>query len=694
MIEWEATAGGFRVFDSDNSELPVFGSELTFYRASDEIPRPVDITLDCAASELSFPAAVVYAISLETGKSYELGNDTQPLSLQDEEYLIDLDTEIKSYLRFEGPAALRRSEDYDRVTLSLPARQRVTIGFRSRHRRPADTLTVPPTPEGFATALSHLPAAHKTTGPERSYPTLRGHPPLVELGDEPSIPDRVAEAVPDNGIRLEVSDAIEQLFVLSPLSYYLGADVEVSNIDAPRLRAPAMDVDLELPTLPELEIDAARLLQKVFFLDCLVRNSGPYGTTLAEASLLDALGIDATDLYKSEPAQRLASYLDIGYSAIEQRLPDWHLATYVDPTPKHMETLPFLLDTLSLVYQPRTSELEGNELVERSLDDFYRGAGGSNAGQVASVDIVKPELRNGRVHSWLADGTPIDVFKCVPAAFENRLDYLTREGDTIEIAVVMNDEEMRDEHADVAQIYRGRSEDIPINVEVYDRRSCAELARLFESDLDFVHYIGHCEEHGLRCPDGYLSASSLDECNTQTFFLNACGSYHEGVELIEKGSVVGAITFSQVLNDHAIKVGSAFARLLVHGFGFERALQLARRRIMMGKDYAVVGDGTHTLAQNGNRLPTTITLEEIEGQYLISYDQFSTRHTGSFYRPYIGDATYAYLCGNESEFVVDQSELLEFMERADSPVIYGGDVCWSENLVDRLENEIDERSTS
>jgi hypothetical protein len=689
MIEWEATAGGFRVFDSDNSQLAVSGSELTFYRADQEIPRPVDITLDCAASELSFPAAVVYAISLESGQTHELGSDTEPLSLQNEEYLIDLDTEIKSYLRFEGPAALRRSEDFDQVTLSLPARQRITVGFRSRHRRPADTLTVPPTPDGFATALTHLPAAHKTTGPERSYPTLRGHPPLVELDDQTSIPDAFTEAIPDNGIRLEVPRSIEQLFVLSPLSYYLGAKVQVSEHDAPRLRAPAIGLDHEFPTLPELETDTARLLRKVFFLDCLVRNAGPYGTTLAEASLLDALGLDTTELYRSEPAQRLASYLDISYGAIEQRLPDWHLATYVDPQPERMETLPFLLDTLSLVYQPRTSELEGNELVERSLDDFYRGAGGHNAGQVASVDIVKPELRSGRIHSWLAEGTPIDVFKCVPAAFENRLDYLGREGDTIEIAVVMNDQDMRDEHADVAEIYRARSEDIPINVEVYDRLSCAELGRIFESELDFVHYIGHCEEHGLRCPDGYLSASSLDECNAQTFFLNACGSYHEGVELIEQGSVAGAITFSQVLNDHAIKVGSAFARLLVHGFGFERALQLARRRIMMGKDYAVVGDGTHTLAQNGNRLPATVTLEEIEGQYLISYDQFSTRHTGSFYRPYIGDATYAYLCGNESEFVVDKPELLTFLRRADSPVIYDGDVYWSEDLVEQLEDGVD-----
>jgi len=206
-----------------------------------------------------------------------------------------------------------------------------------------------------------------------------------------------------------------------------------------------------------------------------------------------------------------------------------------------------------------------------------------------------------------------------------------------------------------------------------------------ESHTDFVHYIGHCETHGLRCPDGYLSASSLSECNAETFFLNACGSFHQGRELVERGSVAGAVTFSGVLNDHAVKVGSTFARLLVHGFSMERAVRLARRRIMMGKDYAVVGDGTHVLTQSSNRLPATVTLQETDaGGFLLTYDQFSAGNLGAFYRPYIEGNEYSYLCGNESEFALDREATRSFLRRAEMPVIYDGDLYWSGELYGAL----------
>jgi hypothetical protein len=433
--------------------------------------------------------------------------------------------------------------------------------------------------------------------------------------------------------------------------------------------------------MPDLERDATRVLRKTFFLDCLVRNAGPYSTNLAEASLLDTLDLDAERLYEATPAERLATYLSVPFEAVEQRLPDWHLSTYVDPVREHVETLPYLLNDLSLVYTPRTSELEGAELVERSLGDFYR----SGAGQVASVDVVKPELRSSRIHGWLADGVPIDVFKSAPAAYRNRYRYAGGAPGPTEIVVVLNDEEMYGEGVDVGAIYRERAEELPLEIEVYDHLSTAELAQVFEDGGDLVHYIGHCEEDGLRCPDGYMAASTLAECNAQTFFLNACGSYYEGIELVERGAVAGAITFSQVLDEHAAKVGSAFARLLVHGFSVERAMQLARRRIMMGKDYAVVGDGTHVLTQNENRLPATARLEEVAPeQFLLTYDQYQTGDIGGYYRPYVGDNDYSYLCGNESEFALDRSAVLSFLERAEMPVIYDGEFRWSHDLYQRL----------
>jgi len=73
--------------------------------------------------------------------------------------------------------------------------------------------------------------------------------------------------------------------------------------------------------MPDLERDVERLLRKTFFLDCLVRNAGPYATTLSELSLLEALEIDAETLYEASPQDRLATYLDVPYAAIKHRLP-------------------------------------------------------------------------------------------------------------------------------------------------------------------------------------------------------------------------------------------------------------------------------------------------------------------------------------------------------------------------------------
>ena len=684
MIEWETTDSGLRALDGGNAEFVIDSPELDLVRSSAELPRPTDATVTCSMSKVSVPTAVVYVTPLSGGNTYELTADQDSLSLPEDDYLIDIDGEIKTYLRVESALSIDRTPTYDAVEIEFPERTTTTIGLRSRAELPSHKLTVPPTPGGLATALSHLHASHKTTGTDRSYPTLRGHPPLLQTGDEVEVPDQVVAATPNSGIEIVSPPDFEPLFVLAPLAYYLQASVGVRDRSRPVLRVPELDLEWELSEGRELERETERLLRQVFFLDCLVRNAGPYGTELSEASILDTLGLDVDVLYDATPAERLATYLSVANDAIQHRIPDWHLSTYVDPTVEHLPTIPFLLDRMSLVFRPRTSELSGSELVERSLDDFYRGQRGP--GEISSVDILKPELRGGRIHGWLAEGTPIDVFRSSPTAYLNRLEFLTDDRDEIGIVVVLNDDDMADEHEDVAEIYRQRGDQLPIEVTVENGLTSPRLARTFESEYDFVHYIGHCETEGLRCPDGYMAASTLDRCRVQTFFLNACGSYYEGRELIEQGAVAGAVTFSQVLNDHAVKVGSTFAKLLAHGFGIERALQLARCRIMMGKDYAVVGDGTHSLTQSENRIPATATVEPIEdgNRFLLVYDQFSSQHTGSFYHPYLDGNEYSYLCGNESEFTMGRDEIISYLDRAELPVVYDGDIHWSADLATTL----------
>ncbi|QFU83606.1 hypothetical protein [Natronorubrum aibiense] len=699
MIEWGVDDRVLRVTDADNTTVSVHGADLDIEESAPDIPRPVEETLTVTTDKLRFPHAVVYAFSLDSSERYELEPRGAPLSLPAGEYIVDIDTEIKTYLQFSGTATLEKTDDYESVVVSFPDRYRVTVGFRSHHELPAETITVTDSPDAVATAISHLATAHKTDSPDRTYPTLRGHPPLLERGNALEIPDRLRAARSDAGIEVVVPPTYDALFVAAPLAYYLQATLRTAatpegGLARPRLRLTDLGIEERLSPMPDLERDVERLLRKTFFLDCLVRNAGPYGTNLAEQRVLETLDLDADVLYNASPQQRLATYLEVPYEAIEHRLPEWHLSTYVAPEYDTVEQLPFLLDRLSMLYMPRTSKLEGKELIERSLADFYRdGNGGgsshdrASASKVASVDIVKPELRTGRAHGWLADGVPIDVFKTTPEAYYNRLDYLERPTESTSVCVVLNDPEMAGEHDEVAEIYRQRAEELSMDVTVADSLSTAELARVFEHEYEFVHYIGHCENGGLRCPDGPLSTSSIDRCNVQTFFLNACGSYYEGIELIEKGSVAGAVTFTKVLNDHAVKVGSTFAKLLVNGYSLERALGLARSRIMMGKDYAVVGDGTHSLVQSDHRLPITITVEDLEdgtGRYLVTLDCYSTRVTGSYYFPHTEANEFAYLCGTESSFTLEASGVASLLRETDASVIYDGDLYWSETLAQQF----------
>ena len=689
MIDWEVASDHLRVADGDGVELRVTADIAAVDTVDGGVPRPVDETIAFETATLRLPQTVGSVETLDGTDRFALDGDEEPFRLSDGAYVLDANAAITTHVRFDGAATIRR-DGRGRLVLSFPEERRVLLGFRSLQRRPVHAIETTADPAGLAAAMEYLSVAIKTDRPERTFPTLRGHPALLSIGEERSIPDALRDR--RDGLRrnrdpieLVVPDTFEAVYAAAPLAYFLGASTRVSERSTGRLRIPDHGIDLTLPELPAMERRVEELLRRVFFFDCLVRNEGTGATPLSEGHLLEVLELDAEGIYERPLAERVATYLEVPHAAVAHRLPDWHLSTYVEPTAASLETIPYLLDRLSLIYRPRTSELEGRELMERSLEDFYRGPR-AGAGQVASVEMVKPELRGGRVHGWLAEGVPIDVFKSTPEAYRNRLDHLDRTSEAVTVRVVLNDPDMAGEHDHVANIYGDRAEDIALDLTVEESLGVADLARCFEAETDFVHYIGHCETDGLRCPDGYLDCESIDRSGAQTYFLNACGSYYEGLALVERGSVAGGVTFTQVLNEHALKVGSTFARLLVHGFSFERALRLARRRIMMGKDYAVVGDGTHTLTAGVHRLPMTVEVEKLEEEFLVTLDCFSTGETGAYYVPRVPENDFGYLCGTKSSFALERAELAAFLREASAPVIYDGDITWSTELGHTLEN--------
>lgn len=662
------------------------------------IERPVDETVSGFAATLRLPSALVTASSLTADEDYKHGGDAETLHLPDDDYLLNIETNIKTYLRFSGSATVSKSEDFSELSISFPEKTLVTFGFRSFNEEPVETITIPPTPEGLTTAITYSSATHKTDSPMRSYPTLRSHPPRIEVGDETDIPDEVRDQRFETGVELLVPDDFRYAFVAAPLAYYLQAEMKVADCDAPVLKIPRTNTEREFGRLPEFQHEAVALLRRAFFLDCLVRNAGYYSWDLAEMDLLETVEIDAERAYESTPAERLTTYLDAPYERIDDELPEWHLAMHVEPTRDNISCLPYFLNNLSIVYLPESSNLEKEELLNRSIGDFYRAGriedhspqtteeaiSRAGAGSVKSVDRRDPVLHEGRVNGWLAEGVPIDVFKVVPETYENKFKYFDHSDGDIDVTVILNDEEMINEHEEVADIYRERADELPIDVTVREYLTKQELAEVLESHHDFVHYIGHCEESGLRCSNGNLSVSDIEECNVQTFFLNACGSYYEGHDLVEKGSVAGAVTFTKVLNKQAAKVGVTFARLLINGFNIDLALRYARRRIMMGKDYAVVGDGSHVLTQSIHNHPCILHLEKNGKKYDLKYDVIPIKNNGIIYRISHEDRNHVHLQGGEVIITDDKKNIQSILNNTNAPVIFDGEIYWSDEVVCEL----------
>ncbi|AQL44049.1 hypothetical protein BV210_15660 [Halorientalis sp. IM1011] len=687
MLAWVAANGGVRAIGGAG-EATVRTVDWEDRESGPTLVRPVEECVTGTLSELQVPVETATLTDASGGRRYDL---SEPVALDSGQFLLDCrlavgasgerepqrGAGIQLYCRFDGSAFVRR--EGKRVVVNLGEPRPVTLGFREHREDPA-SITVPPTPEGVADAITHLAASLRTTGPERSHPSMRDHPPVVEVGDERSIPDAVAAATPETGIELRLPPSLDYLFVGAPLAYYLGATVTVEDGATPTLLAPSADVNCRFRELPTFQHGVARVLRQVFFYDTLVRDVEGESPARRDC-LLDRFELDPATLRNRSPAERLARYFCVQEPNFDELLPEWHFSTYAAPEFENVQSLPYLLDALSLIYLPEASELRGTELLERTLDDFYRSGSHAGRGAVASVDRVDPELRAGRIHAWFADGAPIDAFKTTPQAYENRRRYQGRRGTPLSVTVVLNDEEMYDEHDAVADIYEERSADLPLDVSIEEHLTSGELAEVFGSPNDFVHYIGHCDADGLECPDGRFTASSLDECETRTFFLNACGSYHEGLELIERGSVGGAVTLTKVLDRQAATVGTAFARLLVHGFGLEPAMQLSRRRIMMGKDYAVVGDGTYTLAPTPDS-PVVGFLEGDDGRFRLSCEALTGRRIGDCFQPPFADESAYH--GTATETVLAREELVDVLSETPLPVIYDSEFHWSDDLAAKL----------
>jgi len=587
------------------------------------------------------------AIGLPDGEAILCGGPERPLEpgpLSEGAHLVAVDSAPETRLAFEGPATVA-VDGGGNPRIRFPEPTALAVGF-AESLPPRPEVRVPATPGGLAAAVTAAGRTHATDGPERSHPGCRPRTPAVAFGER-DVPAGLAGST--DGPTMTVPDSVVAVLVAAPLAYYLGATLR-TDAGPPQIHGDGLDHAFS--TLPTFADEAERALRGLCSLDARLRAlPGETGPRVDDG---------AAHLAEAPPSERLAGVL----ASPPERLPEWPLSTYVDDDAANGRYLPYLLDRLSLVHPARSSALDPKALLKRSLDEFYRG-------ETPSVEAVDPALSDSQFHAWLGDGTPVDAATLVrpetshPGAEEG-----------VRIDVVCNEPEMSSERG-VADVYRSRLSGRDAEVHVHERLATGDLAAVFERPTNLVHFVGHCEVDGIVCPDGTLAVADLETCAAESFFLNACGSYHEGYDLVRRGATVGAVTLSAVLDDQAVALGTTFAELLAAGYAFDRALSLARGEIIVGRDYVVVGDGTHRL-RPPRGTPGAYHLEETDGDFRVRYEATAPDAAGRRHWNPVADAER--LCGGANATTTDRESAASTLARVAAPVRYDGDLYWSDEL--------------
>lgn len=675
--------------------------------SGDRFAYPVDTATAVRTSAVRLPTATNVYVRSPDGALVASVEHLEQATLDAARYTLELLTPIKCYLQVESGVSIEA--DFAETRIDFGDDTDVLVGARSRRTRPATTVTTTADPADLLATVSTFGAALGTTMPERSYPSLRGHPPAVELGDEL---DTCGLAPVATDVWLELPETTEAALVAAPLAYYLGAEVRVA--DEPRIVTDGASYPLDGPGGFERTVE--RTLKTLFFMDCLTRYDGAYGhgRRLAEREAVKGqLDVDFEALYHADHADRVQEYLSVPYRVIESHLPRWKVAATARPTATSIETLPFLVNDLALVRTPRSPSEESDEAASEqaaavssflsgggstraSPGEFTRGprtdsftrssspGGGGTAASAGTDDLsfVSPEPADTLEQVWVGDGIPFGASEAVLTAYRNRIGREAGDGE-IDITVVCNDAAM-DEETDVEAVY-GQRDRLPFDVELRYDLSTDELAQLLAQDHDFLHYIGHAEPDGLVCQDGKLDCAGLDETGVDTFFLNACRSYQQARGLIDAGAIVGVGSHTDVTNAGAVELGRTMARLLEHGYPFRAALDVARDHHPIGEQYIVVGDGSLAVVQSnaGTALLCDLTVSN-EADLELTIHGFPTpaHGIGTEFMPLLDQAenTYYLSSGEIDSYRLSTTDVTDFFSYQPLPVRLDGELVWSDAL--------------
>ncbi|KZN24368.1 hypothetical protein A4G99_08145 [Haladaptatus sp. R4] len=653
---------------------------------ADSFYYPIDSAVTIETDEIVSPvlaSVTVYSGDGEFVRNFTPNTDTETRYDKGRWYLQINGVSIVVYLSVSSPVTIRTEQKS--ISFSFAETSHVRIGARSYHESPQGTITVSGSVQDTMRALSTFGSALKMMTPDRAHPTLRGHPPLIELGDEFHVPDSISR--PDTDVRLELPLTHRKVFPAASLAYYLGAEV-VPTSGTPKLVAGNFEYSLLSDCTYEETIH--RILKQILFLDCIINTDGIIQSTLHERNQVESLlDFEFAEVYESSHTEQLETYLSVPYDTISEYVPTWPLTTDLTPFSEHAAVLPFLAYDLSLIRSAPVRSVEQTVSQPQMLDDFYR-TGFSQQERTADTDIfrgtgsqdntekiVHTDPVETTEHAWIGDGFPLGANKLTVDALKRRFEYAAPNKSNINIRVVCNENNMSGEI--VEKMYEFHDL-IDCEVKIYHNRTVSEIRDILETPADLFHYIGHVDKDGFLCEDGSLDASTLDNVAIKAFFLNACSSYEQGMSLIEKGSIGGVVTLADVPNTTATRVGQTFAGLLNAGFSLRTALSIARRETVSGYRYITLGNGSSSLVQpdGGVSLLSSIktTGENSYNVEIMTYPNTLCR-LGSTYAVNVLGTSSRTLVSNGASFEnISLEKLKSYLNIESEPIIIDGQILW------------------
>ncbi len=463
--------------DGGSLRIDAIGSDGFQPALTDRFMFPVDAAISCTAEKVRVHINKHVRVRDESGE--DMGELTKsPWKRQLGTHSLDIGAEVKVFVRFFETPMSARYIDSDQfgmvVEATVPKLATILIGARSTHTEPAGTITVPNDPHALMEAVSHLGSSIKEFSAERSWPSLRGHPPRITIGDSLSIPPSIQK--PETGVRITVPPNLADIYRIAPLAFYLGATVEPGETAALHLDTGYSEPFKERDGSIEPAVD--ELLRRCLFLDTLVRIGGYYSLPRYEYDALgDGLPFYPPNLYDRSISEQLMEYLEVPYEQIEPYVPTWSMTATLRSRIDDAELLTHVCNVLGTVHVE--NEIPAKRSARTRVFDA-EGIDGYSAGTIPP------------------GGTALSI-----PAFERGLAYEHPTEETVSFGLVLDD-------ATQAQSVRAAIESEttlvePEQVDIVRKPSKKAVATLLEANHDFVYCVPPVTEGSIECIDGHVS---------------------------------------------------------------------------------------------------------------------------------------------------------------------------------------------